>query len=96
VLARSSTFLLAFNPDIPDWAFERARTEGMAIMTSEEEDRVRALVRLDLSADAYLYIGRLVDSRVLGHMESTSWAVQRYEELDLQASNRVSSFLTEG
>ena len=54
----------------------------MAIMTSEEEDRVRALVRLDLAADAYLYIGRLVDSRVLGHMEGTRWAVQRYEELE--------------
>ncbi len=82
MLARSSSFLLAFNPQIPDWAFERARSEGMAIMTSEEEDRVRALVRLDLAADAYLYIGRLVDSRVLGHMESTRWAVQRYEELE--------------
>jgi two-component system nitrogen regulation sensor histidine kinase NtrY len=91
MLARSSTFLLAFNPDIPDWAFERARNEGMAIMTSEEEDRVRALVRLDLSADAYLYIGRLVDSRVLGHMESTSWAVQRYEELE---GNRFSLQIT--
>lgn len=82
MLARSSSFLLAFNPDIPEWAFERARSSGLAIMTSEEEDRVRALVRLDLAADAFLYIGRLVDSRVLGHMESTSWAVQRYEELE--------------
>ncbi|NIA67355.1 PAS domain-containing sensor histidine kinase [Pelagibius litoralis] len=82
MLARSSSFLLAFNPEIPEWAFERASSDGMAIMTSEEEDRVRALVRLDLAADAYLYIGRLVDSRVLGHMESTRWAVQRYEELE--------------
>ncbi|GAB4235716.1 MAG: PAS domain-containing sensor histidine kinase [Kiloniellaceae bacterium] len=82
MLARSSSFLLAFNPDIPEWAFERARSEGMAIMTSEEEDRVRALVRLDLAADAYLYVGRLVDPRVIGHMESTRWAVQRYEDLE--------------
>ncbi|MEQ8357274.1 MAG: PAS domain-containing sensor histidine kinase [Kiloniellaceae bacterium] len=82
MLARASSDLLAFNPEIPEWAFERARVEGMAIMTSEEEDRVRALVRLDFVADAYLYVGRLVDSRVLGHMESTSWAVQRYEDLE--------------
>ncbi len=91
MLARSSSFLLAFNPDIPEWAFERAQIEGMAIMTAAEEDRVRALVRLDLSADAYLYIGRLVDSRVLGHMESTRWAVQRYEELE---GNRFSLQIT--
>ncbi|WP_319633646.1 sensor histidine kinase NtrY-like [Pelagibius marinus] len=91
MLARSSSFLLAFNPEIPEWAFERARSEGMAIMTSEEEDRVRALVRLDLSADAYLYVGRLVDSRVIGHMESTRWAVQRYEDLE---GNRFSLQIT--
>jgi two-component system nitrogen regulation sensor histidine kinase NtrY len=91
MLARSSDFFLAFNPDIPEWAFERARTAGLAVMTSGEEDRVRALVRLDLSADAYLYVGRLVDPRVLGHMESTSWAVQRYEELE---GNRFSLQIT--
>jgi two-component system nitrogen regulation sensor histidine kinase NtrY len=91
MLARSSDFFLAFNPDIPEWAFERARTAGLAVMTSDEEDRVRALVRLDLSADAYLYVGRLVDPRVLGHMESTSWAVQRYEELE---GNRFSLQIT--
>lgn len=91
MLARSSSFLLAFNPEIPEWAFERARNEGMAIMTSEEEDRVRALVRLDLAADAYLYVGRLVDSRVVGHMESTRWAVQRYEDLE---GNRFSLQIT--
>ena len=91
MLARSTDFLLAFNPDIPEWAFERARSDGMVVMTSDDDDRVRALVRLDLSADAFLYVGRLVDQRVLGHMESTSWAVQRYEELE---GNRFSLTIT--
>src|SRR3546814_898283 len=91
MLARSSNFLLALNPDIPEWAFERARSDGMVVMTSDDEDRVRALVRLDLAADAFLYVGRLVDQRVLGHMESTSWAVQRYEELE---GNRFSLQVT--
>src|SRR3546814_15995094 len=82
MLARSSNFLLALNPDIPEWAFERARSDGMVVMTSDDEDRVRALVRLDLAADAFLYVGRLVDPRVLGPMETTSWAVPRYEVLE--------------
>src|SRR3546814_19697119 len=30
MLARSSNFLLALNPDIPEWAFERARKVGRA------------------------------------------------------------------
>ena len=47
MLARSQDFLLAFNPDIPEWAFERARSDGLVVMTSDDEDRVRALVRLD-------------------------------------------------
>src|SRR3546814_4542110 len=63
----------------------------MVVMTSDDENRVRALVRLDLAADAFLYVGRLVDERVLGHMESTSWAVQRYEELE---GNRFSLQIT--
>src|SRR3546814_6336305 len=89
--ARAQDFLRAFNPDIPEWAYERARNDGMVVMTSDDENRVRALVRLDFAADAFLYVGRLVDERVLGHMESTSWAVQRYEELE---GNRFSLQIT--
>src|SRR3546814_14081040 len=77
MLARSQDFLLAFNPDIPEWAYERARNDGMVVMTSDDENRVRALVRLDLAADALPYVGRLVDGRVLGQMASQELAGQR-------------------
>src|SRR3546814_17550903 len=44
MLARSQDFLLAFNPDIPEWAYERARTAGLVGLTSadgrSEEARV--------------------------------------------------------
>ncbi len=79
LLARASGFLLAFNPEIPDWAFEKAREGEVVIMTAETEERVRALIRLDVSSDAYLYVGRLVDPRVLGHLDRTRGAVERYE-----------------
>ena len=79
LLARASGFLLAFNPELPDWALERARSGELVIMTSESEERVRALVRLDVYSDAFLYVGRLVDSRVLGHLERTKGAVEHYE-----------------
>ena len=82
LLARSTNFLLAFNPEIPDWAFDEAREGQIAILQSENEDRVRALVRLDMPNDTFLYIGRLVDARVLGHLDRTRGAVQLYSQLE--------------
>src|SRR3546814_19613097 len=54
LLARSSTFLLALNPDIPAGAFARARRDGLVVMNPGAEARVRALARLDPPADALL------------------------------------------
>ena len=86
LLARATNFLLAFNPDIPDWALERARQGDIAILKSENDDRVRALVRLDLHNDTFLYVGRLIDPRVLGHLDRTRGAVQLYAELEGKSS----------
>src|SRR3546814_14635933 len=77
MLARSQDFLLAFNPDIPEWAYERARNDGMVVMKSDDENRVRAQVRLDLGAVFFPYVWRLVDAPVLGHMWRTCWQVVR-------------------
>ena len=82
LLGRATNFLLAFNPDIPDWAYKEARSGKMAVITSEGVDHVRALLRLDFPADTFLYIGRLVDPRVIGHMDRTRGAVQLYSDLE--------------
>ena len=82
LLARATNFLLAFNPEIPDWAFDEAKKGQISILKSDSEDRVRALVRLDMPNDTFLYIGRLVDARVLGHLDRTRGAVQLYSELE--------------
>src|SRR5260370_30076235 len=52
----------------------------------ENDDRVRALVRLDQFPGAYLYIGRFVEAQVLNHMEQTQRAVAQYEQLEGQRS----------
>ncbi len=68
---------------IPLWAFEKARNGEVAILTTGEDDRVRALVRLDgLFNDVFLYVGRFVDPKVIAHMERTEEAVSAYEDLD--------------
>jgi two-component system nitrogen regulation sensor histidine kinase NtrY len=85
------SFALEFEP-VPAWALEKARDKEVAILTSEGDDRVRALVRLNRVAGSFLYVGRLVDHRVLGHMERTLRAVRAYEKLEGERSGLQITF----
>ena len=82
VMARSGlTFGLEFEP-VPEWALEQARRGGVSVLTSDDDDRIRALVRLDQFNDLYLYVGRFVERRVLNHLERVRSAVSAYESLE--------------
>ena len=82
VLASSGlSFALEFDP-VPGWAIEKARTGDVAIMTTETDDRVRALVRVNRLAEMFLYVGRFVDPGVLNHVRRTQEAVEEYERLE--------------
>ena len=82
VLARSGfTFTLEFDP-IPDSSLQIARQGEVALIVSDEGDRVRALVRLDRFADTFLYVGRMVEPRVLSHMAAAEGAVKEYAALE--------------
>src|ERR1700751_2824985 len=86
MLARSSlSFTLGFEP-VPDDAIHLADTGDVAIMTNDSDDRVRALVRLNQFGDVYLYVGRLIEPRVLNHMEETQRAAALYEQMEGQRS----------
>jgi two-component system nitrogen regulation sensor histidine kinase NtrY len=89
VLARGGFSLVLefdFDMDIPAAALERARNGEVLILTGESDDRVRALVRLESLIDSFLYVGRLVDLRVLQHMDRTRGAVGLYEALEKERS----------
>ena len=59
-----------------------------------DEDRFRALVRLERYLDTFLYVGRLVESNVLGHVQRTEEAVQEYQKLEGESSDfRLSFFM---
>lgn len=86
VLARSSiSFALEFEP-VPEWAMAEARSGMIAVLTSDTDDRVRALTRLDEEGNAFLYVGRFIDPRVIGHLERTERAVAEYRDLEGQQS----------
>ncbi len=92
LLARSMvSFVLEFDP-IPSWALENARNGEVVLLVNENDDRVRALVRLDRFVDTFLYVGRFVDSKVLGHMERTQGAVREYEQLEQRRSGLQITF----
>ncbi|MBB4284712.1 sensor histidine kinase NtrY-like [Roseospira goensis] len=82
VIARAGyTFSLQFE-QVPFWAMDRADSGDVALLTGENDDRVRGLVRLDTVTPLYLYVGRFVDPAVLGAIESTEQAVNQYRELE--------------
>jgi two-component system nitrogen regulation sensor histidine kinase NtrY len=56
------------------------------VLTSDTDDRVRALVRLDNFMDAYLFVGRFVDARVLDYMDRTREVVDEYRSLQVRRS----------
>ena len=95
VLARSGfAFSMELSIEqIPIWALERARSGEVAILTTDNDDRVRALVHLSGSfADTYLFVGRFVDPKVIGHMERTSAAVAEYQRLEGKRSGLEITF----
>jgi two-component system nitrogen regulation sensor histidine kinase NtrY len=84
ILARSQlAFSLEFE-EVPPSALTEAQGGEVVIMTSENDDRVRALVKLNNFLDTYLYVGRAVDPKVLSHLDATRKASEDYEDLQLR------------
>lgn len=93
VIARSEfSFNLEYEP-LPRFAVAQADEGQVALLTSENDDRVRALVRLDRWGDVYLYVGRLVDSRILTYVEQTNRANADYDRLEGQRSGIQVTFV---
>ncbi|MCK5285375.1 MAG: PAS domain-containing sensor histidine kinase [Alphaproteobacteria bacterium] len=81
ILARSGlTFSLEFE-DVPQYAIRHADDGDVVITTGANDDRVRALVKLNNMIDTYLYVGRMVDPQVLSHVTATRQASEDYAEL---------------
>jgi two-component system nitrogen regulation sensor histidine kinase NtrY len=82
ILARSGlTFALSFEP-ITDEMRRHADAGDVVMIVSDNDDRVRAMVRLDNFVDTYLFVGRPVEPKVLAHMETTQTAVREYQQLE--------------
>ncbi|MDE3059770.1 MAG: PAS domain-containing sensor histidine kinase [Pseudomonadota bacterium] len=85
------SFALSFER-LPQDMLDRA-AKGEVVIITTEDDKVRALVRLDALANTYLLVGRLIDSKVLAHMQHTQGAVHEYETLKSQLAHLEFAFL---
>ena len=82
VLARTGlSFTMEWGNLGPE-VIDRAGDGRVVVLTSDADDRVRALVRLDGFGDAYLYVGRFVDAEVLGYMQRTQAMVTEYRRME--------------
>jgi two-component system nitrogen regulation sensor histidine kinase NtrY len=94
VLASAGLSLALQLEPVPDFAMDKARNGEVAIITSQDETRVRALVRLDRFFDTFLYVGRFIEPGVIAHVKRTQAAVAEYERLEGQRSGvQISFFL---
>jgi two-component system, NtrC family, nitrogen regulation sensor histidine kinase NtrY len=82
ILARTALSLTAAFETVPLDAVSRANDGEIVVFSDEDEDQVHALIRLERFLDAYLYVGRFVDAKVLNHAEKTREVVAQYEALE--------------
>ncbi len=86
ILARSGlTASLELEP-VPEGAMQQANAGNIAVLTSDNDDRVRALVKLPEFGEVYLYVGRFIDPTVIAHMQQTQSAVAQYQKLEGERS----------
>lgn len=92
VLAQSR-FDLARAPDgVPGQIVDRARQGELVIISETADDRVRGVIQLEQYVDTFLYVSRLVDARVLAHVQSARDSVAEYRTLQGESTNIQISF----
>ena len=79
-------FVIDRDPVAPD-VIDRARSGEVVLLTSEADDRLRAIIKLDRFVDAFLYVGRFVEPNVLEHIEKTQRAAAEYANIEGRRSS---------
>ena len=93
VIARTGLSLsISFNL-FPPSALELANRGEIVVITYQQDDRVRAMAKLNRIVDAYLLVGRFVDSRVLERTERVERAVSDYKRLEKRSGDIQITFV---
>jgi len=93
VLARARFSLTEKIETLPVEVMARANKGKIAVLDSENEDRLRALIKLNRYIDAYLLVERFVDPRVISHIDRIHKAVTQYRKMETERSGIQVSFI---
>jgi len=89
----TSPLSLTLELELVPWAaIEQANLGQVAVLTNEDE-RVRAVVKLNRFIDAYLVVGRFIDPSVLEHISQTEVAVAQYRRLEARREGILITFV---
>ncbi|MGB1900538.1 MAG: ATP-binding protein [Candidatus Puniceispirillaceae bacterium] len=92
VLAKSQfAFAITFANLESSWV-EKARKGEVVVLRADETNKLRAVVKLNSYVDAYLLVGRFIDSKVLLAMDQTRLAASDYQQLGFQQLDLQISF----
>ena len=84
IIAKSRfAFSIIFSDLNREW-LERARNDEVVISRTEDNTKIQALVKLNNFVDAYLLVGRFIDSDVLEAVDKTRLAVSDYQSLSIR------------
>ena len=93
IIARSQISLVLDDPIIPASAFVKAGTGEIAVLGTEKDPRIKALIKLNRYVDSYLLVERFVDSRITSHIERVQNAVDEYNAMEKSRGGFQISFV---
>ncbi len=92
VLAKSRfAFAITFANLEKNWV-ERARAGEVVVLRADKTNKLRAVVKLNSFVDAYLLVGRFIDTKVLEAMDRSRLAASDYQRLGFQQVDLQVSF----
>ena len=84
-------FVLDKDP-VSQEVLKQARVGDVVLLTSQNDDRLRAVVKMSRLVDTFLYVARFVEPRVLEHIEKTERAAAEYKDIEGQRSSLEITF----
>lgn len=87
VLARATLNLELAPERVPDVVMERLNDGDLVLVSETEDDRVRALVKLEDFINTYLYVSRFVNSNVVARADAVRASIAEYENLEGERSS---------
>lgn len=91
ILAQTLLSFSLSSATIPIHLFNEA-DKGYIVQIKSEPTKIKMLIKLREHNDVYLLVGRLIDSKIIDHIDRTNGAAEQYYRLKQQISNMQITF----